>query len=523
MTPEERRAKLYAKPPPGENVAWGAWEGAQEEFLACDAFESLFGGAAGPGKTACLLGEGLRHVEHPSYHAAFFRRTCPELDDEVIPRARELFGSIKGLTARFAGRRCTFSTKARFKFSHLEKESDVIKHRSAEYTYIAFDELTTFTEKQYRYLLSRLRSSHGLEAYVRSGTNPGGPGAEWVFKRWGPWLDPEFSNPNWRACGWSGPKPQPGESIWFLTNEETGEDIWVPRGTPLAKSRCFHPARLEDNPALGGAGGAYAATLATLDPLTRKQLREGDWMAKPAPRTFFRREWMPVVDCIPPEAMARVRRVRWWDRAATEEGAGNNPDFTAGVLIAYDEVEDLYYVEGLEHFRAAPGGVRSRIIRTAEDDGFKVEIALPQDPGSAGVFEVGEYLKVLTGYPVSVHRETGDKMSYAKAVSAVAAAPPGQAVGRFRVVKGPWNGVFFSELEAYPTPGVKDDIVDSFGKGFRVLALGGGCSPGSDAAADATAHLPTWRGASGAGDEFQSDDDDNPRSRGGGRLPGRRA
>lgn len=509
MTPEERRAKLYAKPPPGETVVWGAWQGAQEQFLACDAFESLFGGAAGPGKTDCLLAEGLRHVEHPHHHGVFFRRTCPELDVEVIPRAKELFSSIKGFTARFAGRRCRFSTKARFAFSHLEREDDVLKHRSTEYSYIAFDELTTFTEKQYRYLLSRLRSAHGLEPYVRAGTNPGGPGHEWVFRRWGPWLDPEFSNPNWRACGWSGPRPQPGETIWYLTNEETDEDIWVPRGTPLAKSRCFHPARLEDNPALGGATGAYAATLATLDPLTRKQLREGDWMAKPAPRTFFRREWMPVVDRIPPEAMKRVKRVRWWDRAATEEDRGKDPDFTAGPLLAYDEVDDLFYIEGLEHFRAAPSGVRSRILRTAEDDGFKVEIALPQDPGSAGVFEVQEYLKALTGYPVSVHKETGDKMSYAKALSAVVAPAPGQTYGRFRVVKGPWNGVLFGELEAYPSPDAHDDIVDGVAKGFRVLTLGGGCSPGDDDAGEARLKLPGYRfGKSSGRDDDDEDDDD---------------
>jgi phage terminase large subunit-like protein len=510
MTPEERRAKLYAEPPPGENVAWGAFEGAQAEFMACPAFESLFGGAAGPGKTSCLISEGLRHVDHPNHHAVFFRRTCPELDDEVIPRAKQLFSSIKGLTAKFSARRCTFSTKARFKFSHLEKESDVLKHHSTEYTYAAFDELTSFTEKQYRYLLSRLRSAHGLEPYVRAGTNPGGPGAEWVFKRWAPWLDPEFSNPNWKACGWSGPRPAPGEPIWFLTNEETGEDIWVPRGTPMAKSRCFHPAKLEDNPALGGATGDYAATLATLDPLTRKQLREGDWMARPAPRTFFRREWMPVVDALPPEAARRVRRVRWWDRAATEEGAGSNPDFTAAARISYDEVDDLFYIEDLVHFRAAPGGVKSRLLQTTEDDGYDVEIALAQDPGAAGVFEVTEYIKALTGYPVSVHRETGDKLSYAKACSAVVAPPPGQTVGRFRVVRGPWNGVLFAELEAFPTKGVKDDIVDTVCKGFRVLAEGGGCTESAPPA-------PAGRGTSR---RFSDNDDDDTGGFGG--LPGRR-
>lgn len=518
MTPDERRAKLYAEPPKGEEVVWGAWAGAQAEFLACDAFESLFGGAAGPGKTDCLLADGLRLVESPHYHGILFRRTFPELEAEVIPRSRELVPRIRGLEkSRWARNRWTFPSKARFTFSHLERDEDVNKHRSAEYQLICFDELTTFTEKQYLFLLTRLRSSHALPCRARSGSNPGGPGHEWVFKRWRAWLDPEYKIVNWRELGLSGPKPQAGEALWYVTHPDTGEEVWVPRGTPGALSRCFHPAKLEDNPALGGATGTYAATLNAQDPLTRKQLREGDWTARAAPKTFFNRDWMPVVDRIPPEAARRVRRVRWWDRAATEEARGKDPDFTAGPLLAYDEVDDIFYIEALEHFRAAPAGVRSRILRTAEDDGFKVEIALPQDPGSAGVFEVQEYLRALTGYPVSLHKETGDKMSYAKALSAVVAPQPGQTYGRFRVVRGPWNGVLFGELEAYPDPNAHDDIVDGVAKGFRVLILGGGCTPGNDGDAGERLRLPGYRFGKGAqGDEDEDDDDRARPPKGGG-------
>ena len=55
---------------------------------------------------------------------------------------------------------------------------------SSEYQVVCLDELTTFEEYQYTYMLSRVRSAKGLPVRIRAATNPGGIGHEWVMRRW---------------------------------------------------------------------------------------------------------------------------------------------------------------------------------------------------------------------------------------------------------------------------------------------------------------------------------------------------
>jgi phage terminase large subunit-like protein len=108
----------------------------------------------------------------------------------------------------------------------------------------------------------------------------------------------------------------------------------------------------------------------------------------------------------------------------------------------------------------------------------EVEQALPTDPGGAGVVEAHEWIKTLAGFVVNVERESGDKVTRAKVVSALFAPLPGCAHGKFRIVKGEWVGEFLSELEDFPTKGVHDDQVDALSTAFRVLVQGGGGSAG---------------------------------------------
>src|SRR5208282_4891029 len=67
----------------------------------------------------------------------------------------------------------TFPSGATLSFGYLEHEDDKYRYQSSEFQYVAFDELTQFTETQYRYLFSRLRrladNPHlDREAYLRS-------------------------------------------------------------------------------------------------------------------------------------------------------------------------------------------------------------------------------------------------------------------------------------------------------------------------------------------------------------------
>ena len=59
----------------------------QREALACGAYELLYGGQAGGGKSDYLLVAPLRWVHVPGSRAILFRRSYPELERTLIGRA----------------------------------------------------------------------------------------------------------------------------------------------------------------------------------------------------------------------------------------------------------------------------------------------------------------------------------------------------------------------------------------------------------------------------------------------------
>jgi len=146
-------------------------------------FEALYGGAAGGGKSEELLMLPIIRgfYKEPRFKGILFRRTYPELESEIILRSREWY-PLTGAKYNEERKRWTFPSGAIMRFGHAEYEEDVRKYDTDEYNYMAFDELTSFTEFMYTYLSkTRCRSSSNrLPAIVRSATNPGNVGHAWV-------------------------------------------------------------------------------------------------------------------------------------------------------------------------------------------------------------------------------------------------------------------------------------------------------------------------------------------------------
>jgi predicted phage terminase large subunit-like protein len=387
----------------------------------------------------------LRWIQYPSFRGIIFRRTFPELEKSIVDRSRQLYKAVAP-GAEYNGQEKTwrFPSGARIYFGHLEHEHSVHAHQSAEYQFIGFDELTHFTEKQYVYMLSRARSSAGLPVRIRSASNPGGPGHEWVKKRWGRWLDRNH------------PEPVPAETVLYYINTENGEEF-VPEGTHGALSRCFIPGRLEDNPHLTENDPGYRQRVMGQDAVTRAQLLHGDWMIRPAAGLYFKRQWFNFLDEKPANV---VRKVRRWDLASTEGGG----DWTVGVLMSRTE-SNHYVVENVVRGRWRPEGVQRTVRATAAIDGKDVVIHIPQDPGQAGVDQRDAYAKLLTGYNCRFARETGDKLTRAQPFSAQCEA------GRVDIVKAPWNEPFMQCLEAFGEEDVQDDDVDAAAGAFNVIYL----------------------------------------------------
>lgn len=213
-------------------------------------FEAMYGGAAGGGKSECLLNLPIVRgfYQHPRFKGILFRRTYPELESELIHRSES-----QGIYAAVGGRynkekrRWVFPSGAIIQFGHLEYDSDVRKYDSAEYSYIAFDELTSFTEYMYTYLFSRCRpASSKLPGIVRSGTNPGGIGHGWVRARF--------------------VEPAPFGTIIAAK---------FPDGTVL--KRIFIQSKATDNPYLLENAPNYLATLQGMAEKDRRAKLDGDW------------------------------------------------------------------------------------------------------------------------------------------------------------------------------------------------------------------------------------------------------
>jgi hypothetical protein len=112
---------------------------------------------------------------------------------------------------------------------------------------------------------------------------------------------------------------------------------------------------LEDNPYLDKE--SYTASLNKLDPVTREQLRHGDWDISIA-GGMFDRTWFKIVD-----KSSSGDQVRFWDLAATEPAKGKDPDWTVGVLMVKSPAG--YCVKDVVRVQKTPGDVEELILHTA--------------------------------------------------------------------------------------------------------------------------------------------------------------
>jgi predicted phage terminase large subunit-like protein len=442
---------VTATTPDGAQILFQPNAGPQTRFLSLTCLEALYGGAAGGGKSCALVIDAIRYVGRgygANYQALLLRRTFPELEASLILESHKFYPALGGKW-NDTKRVWTFPAGERVQFGHCEGEKDVHRYQGAEFQFIAFDELTSFTLYQYTYLFSRLRSAKGVRCRMRAATNPGNEGHEWVLARFAPWLD--------RSPNYEGARAAPGEILYFARGADDLEHI-VERNTPNASGRTFVPASIVDNPAI--ASTDYASRLDLLDPVTRARLRDGDWLIKPGKGAYFKRGWFQYIDIAP----ATPRRVRYWDRAATEPKKGkSDPDWTVGLRFGRSAA-GLYFVDDIVRFRGSPHVVEATIKATAIADGARTTVWIEEDPGAAGKFEASYYVRALSGFRVKTNRPTKDKITRAGPVSSQVEHGNVAIVGR-----GAWVEPFITELESFPE-GAQDDQVDALSGAFTAIA-----------------------------------------------------
>lgn len=187
----------------------------------------------------------------------------------------------------------------------------------------------------------------------------------------------------------------------------------------------------------------------------------GQYQQRPSPRSggMFQRSDFEIVDAVP----AGGRKVRAWDFAASVPKPGRLPDWTVGLKMSY--ANGIFYVEDVVRDRWSSSDVEKHLKNTASQDGIRVTIRMPQDPGAAGKSDANTKIKLLAGYSVKVDTVTGDKATRARPASAQSEA------GNVKLLRGPWNEAFLDEISSFPNA-AHDDQVDAFADALNELALG---------------------------------------------------
>lgn len=277
-----------------QTIIWEPQPGPQTALLECPIFEVFYGGARGGGKTESSIGDWLQHSAMYGEGAIgiFVRRKLTQLS-EVIARTKQLFTKL-GAKYNEQQKTWTMANGARLKFVYLERDSDAEEYQGHSYTRIYVEEITNFPlPGPIDKLRATLRSGSGVPVGMRLTGNPGGPGHNWVKRRY---IDPD------------------PRGFKVITETEEIEVEGVKQTVSL--SRVFIPSKIGDNVLLMRNDPTYILRLrqSGSEALVKAWL-EGNWDIVDG--AFFD-EWDPEkhvlsfdwLDLIPKNAM-RFRAFDW--------------------------------------------------------------------------------------------------------------------------------------------------------------------------------------------------------------------
>lgn len=284
---DAQRAELTKTLAPMLAKPWLPQMGPQTDAYYSLADETLYGGAAGGGKSDLLL--GLASTEH--FKSVIFRRQSTDLDS-LWSRLLDQILAGRVASKNATKKRARTNDGRVIEFGHLEAPGSEKTWQGRDHDLYGFDEAAQMDEFKVAFVIQWLRSIRaGQRARVVFATNPPipefkdgklldtGTGA-WLMEWFAPWLEDTYPLP-----------AKPGELRWCFMRTEGDRmiTVWVEgpgaydplTGDPrpdateqdinagrvaVAKSRTFIKSLLKDNVFLKDTG--YAARLsATPEPL----------------------------------------------------------------------------------------------------------------------------------------------------------------------------------------------------------------------------------------------------------------
>lgn len=425
--------------------------GPQTQFLTTTADVTIYGGAAGGGKTWGLLVDALKHVSNPGFGAVIFRRTYPQITNEggMWDESNEIY-PFAGGTPRVGDLDWRWTSGAAVSFRHLLYDKELLDWQGAQIAAIGWDQLEHFTAKQFWYMFSRNRSMCGVKPYVKATVNPDAD--SWVADLIAWWINQETGFPI---------PERAGKIRWFIRLND--EIIWghsfnelfqkygdpaLPLGHPeqvQPKSLTFIPAKITDNQELLRKDPSYIANLKALNEVDRQRLLEGNWKVKHEAGKIFNRDWFRIIRL--DEVPLGGKFCRGWDFAATakkikEKPKGDGPDYTADCLIQH--VNGIYIVHEANADQIAPIEADARVKRRARKDGTLCKVRWEEEPGASGKRDSAHLIRMLAGYDCKGIRPKGDKYQRSKGLARQAEE------GNVWLLNGEWNKRWLNHMHGQP-------------------------------------------------------------------------
>lgn len=246
---------------------------------------------------------------------------------------------------------------------------------------------------------------------------------------------------------WEPPVLPEGKTMAEFRSDQQMNGAWVEEEDPLGRQpgEALWPEKYsaEDLALIKDAIGPY------------------DWEAlyqqRPYSRTgnLFRREWFAIIEETPANI---VKRVRYWDKAATAGGGA----FSCGVLMGMTD-SGLIVVEDVRRGQWSAFEREEEIQRCGLVDqkraGAYTVIHHEQEPGSSGKDSAQATNEKMARAGLEAHFEpvTGDKVVRAGPWSSSCEA------GKVRLVRGGWNDAYIEEHLAFPMGRLKDQVDASSG------------------------------------------------------------
>jgi hypothetical protein len=268
--------------------------GFQWNYLKNPAQIRIAGGAAGCSKTFSSLLDTLRFAGYKGHAPIFFRR---ELTDVKMPgglwdEATQLYNSIFGRTVTENKSAFKLSVKngATLRFGSIPHRNDLFQFAGMQSGAIYFDELTTFTEEMFWFMLSRNRHPVKLpfSPYVSATCNPDPDSfvarlIEWYIGQDG------FPIPE-RANKVRFMLRKDGDILFYDTFQEcyNRNKVYINEHCKISKLQpqdiintfSFIPGKITDNKILLSNDPAYYGKLLALDEEQKARYLDGNWKIK---------------------------------------------------------------------------------------------------------------------------------------------------------------------------------------------------------------------------------------------------